>query len=37
MKGKQVQLRAKDQKTGKAVDITGVLRDGAKDEKDAIM
>jgi flagellar basal-body rod modification protein FlgD len=33
MKGKQVQLRAKDQKTGKAVDITGVLRDGAKDEE----
>lgn len=30
MKGKEVQFRAKDKKTGQAIEISGVLRDGAK-------
>jgi flagellar basal-body rod modification protein FlgD len=32
MKGKEVQFRAKDEKTGQFVEIKGILREGAKDE-----
>lgn len=36
MKGREVQFQAKDAKTGKTIQISGILRDGAKDaEKDS--
>lgn len=31
MKGKEVQFRAKDEKSGQTIEISGILRDGAKD------
>lgn len=33
MKGREIVLKAKDEETGKAIEIKGVLRDGIKDEE----